>query len=94
MDSPIGTPPPAPRKPGVEFKVPLWKKVAKTGMVRKKFLKYSPEDIEEIDSVTSLKRIQLKYTVPSKKTANVMEEFYISLMSSSISLKLAKILCV
>lgn len=90
MDSPIGTPPNAPTKPGVFFKEPLWKKVARTGMVRKKYLKYSPDDVEEIDSVTTLKRILKQYTVPPKKVTNIMEEFYLSLMASCITMKLKK----
>ena len=91
MESPIPTPPNAPRKPYSLISIPMWRFVAESGCVRKKFLHYNIEDIEEIDCVETLERLYKLYGLPSSQASNLTEDFYVSLMASKIAQKIYKL---
>ena len=94
MESPIGTPPNAPRKPikPYSLKSPsLWRLCADSGLVRRKFLRYNIDDIEEIDYVETLERLYNFYNLPSSQTQNLIEEFYVCLMGTRILKRILKL---
>ena len=91
MESPIRTPPNAPHKPYSLRHIPMWRFVAESGLVRKKFLHYNVEDVEEIDCLETLEHLYKLYGLPSSQANNLTEDFYISLMATKIAAKIYRL---
>ena len=58
---------------------PEWRVLADTGYIRQKYLRWSPEDVQDIDDPDMLKTLRDYYT-PSNQPQNAFEESYFSLM--------------
>ena len=62
-----------------------WKYLSETGQVRRTFIWYTPDDIQEIDCVDSLKNILDMYDNPHPTHQNDLELFYAWAMTQYIN---------
>lgn len=58
-----------------EPRIPEWKVLADTGYVRRKFLRWTPEDVEEMDDLETLEMLRSYYT-PASQPQNHFEAAY------------------
>ena len=66
----------------------LWQFLKNTGGVRAKYLSYTPEDVEEIDDIDTLRWLYDKYHMPASQPQTVEESMYLDLMSFHLGVKL------
>ena len=78
--------------PGDERKptLPEWRALAQSGWVQQKFLRYNPEDVEEIDDIDFLLQLQRWY-FPASQPRNLFEETYLKLMLDAVNAKLYRL---
>ena len=69
----------------------LWQFLKNTGGVRAKYLTYTPEDVEEIDDIDTLRWLYNKYHVPAGQPQTLEETMYLHLMSFHLGVKLNKL---
>ena len=67
--------------------LPEWRVLAQSGWVRAKFLRYNPEDVEELDDFEMLMKLKDWY-FPSSQPQNLFEETYCVLMREAADKKL------
>ena len=60
-----------------------WRLLADSGYVREKFLRFTPEDAEEIDDFDALLRLRELYT-PASQPRNLYEHAYVQLVQEAI----------
>ena len=68
--------------------VALWQFLKNTGGVRAKYLTYTPEDVDEIDDIDTLRWLYGKYNVPASQPQTLEETMYLNLMSFHLGVKL------
>ena len=68
--------------------VKLWEFLKNTGGVREKYLTYTPEDVDEIDDVNTIRWLYLKYHMPAGQPQTLEETMYLNLMSFHLGVKL------
>ena len=66
----------------------LWQFLKNTGGVRAKYLSYTPEDVEEIDDIDTLRWLYDKYHMPASQPQTVEESMYQCLMSFHLGVKI------
>ena len=69
-----------------------WQFLAESGCVRKKFLDYTPEDVEEIDDIFTLLMLEKRY-FPISRPQNIYEETYLAIMLDALKNKLRPQCC-
>lgn len=62
---------------------PYWQILSESGYVREKYLRYTPEDIAEIDSVNLIKQIRRWYN-PASQPRNDFESDYLRLILEAV----------
>ena len=70
--------------------LPEWRALADSGWVQTKYLRYNPEDIEEIDDIDMLLQLQ-KWYFPSSQPRNLFEETYLKLVLEAVNAKLYRL---
>ena len=70
-----------------EERKPEWRVLMESGWVRSKFLRYTPEDVEEIEDYDSLMCIRNFY-FPASQPHNLFEITYCELIRDAIDAKL------
>ena len=70
-----------------EERKPEWQVLQESGWVRAKFLRYTPEDVKEIDDYDTLMTIRDLY-FPASQPHNVFELTYCELVRDAIDAKL------
>ena len=61
----------------------LWERLAATGFVRSKYLRWTPEDVAEMDDLDSLEHLQALYT-PFSQPRNYVESAYLEIILEAI----------
>ena len=88
------TPPNAPRRYSnfgkVERPKELWEFIRDRGHVRSKYLSYTPEDVEEIDCLDTLRWLYEKYN-PSDQPRNMDECVYWTIMAIEVKKKILRL---
>ena len=88
------TPPNAPRRYSNTSKVTkpitMWEFLKKRGNVRRKYLTYTPEDVEEIDCLETLEWLYEEYN-PSEQPRNMDESVYLNLMCAELKKKIVHV---
>ena len=69
---------------------PEWRLLAESGQVREKFLRFTPEDAEEIDDIDSLLHLRELY-FPSSQPRNYYEVAYMQLVREALEARLYKL---
>ena len=64
-----------------------WRYLRDCGWVRQKFLRYNPEDVEEIDDLDLLQNM-LEWYNPQSQPRNVFEHSYIDIMRDAVQKRL------
>jgi len=91
MELPIPKTPNAPRRDvRVSRGRPLWRAMVEDGKVGVKYINYTPEDVEEIDSLETLEWLFEKYNVPASQSQNPWEDVYVCMMATKLAKKLKK----
>ena len=78
----------APRTPPKSNNEPEWRRLARTGYIREKFLYWSPEDIKECSDIEELMYYRFYYT-PHPPLRNPFERAFCSLMIEAIDARLS-----
>ena len=60
----------------------LWTFLRDSGLVRQKYLRYNPKDVEEIEDLDVLEWLYGKYHLPASQPQTIEEATYLALMSS------------
>ena len=63
----------------------------KSGGVKAKYLSYTPEDVEEIDDLDTLRWLYDKYKLPASQPQTVEEATYQCLMTYHLGIKIKQI---
>lgn len=61
-----------------------WKLLAESGYVRRKFLRWTPEDVAEIDDLDKLEELRTLYT-PYSQPQNYLESAYLQLIVDAVN---------
>ena len=69
---------------------PEWRLLAESGYVREKFLRFTPEDAEEIDDLDTLLRLRELYT-PASQPRNLYEHAYVQLVAEAVDSRMYKL---
>lgn len=69
---------------------PHWRLLQQSGYVREKYLRYTPEDVAEIDDIDTLINIREWY-FPASQPRNLFEQTYIDLVREAAEEKLYKL---
>ena len=64
-----------------------WQDFADSGLVQEKYLRYSPEDVENINDTETLRQLQEWY-FPFSQPRNLFEATYIALVYDAVNTKL------
>ena len=70
-----------------EERKPEWRVLMESGWVRPKFLRYTPEDVEEIEEYDTLMTLRDLY-FPASQPQNLFEMTYCTLLREAIDAKL------
>ena len=62
-----------------------------SGGVRAKYLSYTPEDVEEIDSLDTLRWLYDKYNLPASQPQTVEEATYQCIMTFHLGVKIREL---
>ena len=65
-----------------------WHFLKNTGGVRAKYLSYTPEDVDVIDDINTLRWLYGKYHMPAGQPQTVEEAMHLNLMSFHLGVKL------
>ena len=66
---------------------PEWRVLANTGYIREKYLRWTPEDVKEIDDLDMLETLRSYYT-PASQPQNHFEVAYFDLMLEAVNNRL------
>ena len=67
--------------------LPEWRKLAESGWIQPKYLRYNPDDVAEIDDIDMLLQLQ-KWYFPASQPRNLFEQTYLKLMLDAVETKL------
>ena len=73
--------------PSTKPTTPEWRLLAESGYVREKFLRFTPEDAEEIDDLDSLLHLRELY-FPSSQPRNHYEVVYMQLVREALEARM------
>ena len=79
-----------PEENGATSRWPEWRLLAESGYVREKFLRFTPEDAEEIDDWDMLLRLRELYT-PASQPRNLYEHAYVQLVAEAVDGKMYRL---